>query len=136
MFYNLGLSKLDSKQSKEIESVISSMDTDGSGTINYTEFIAASMDKSLYMKEEKLIHAFKMLDLDGSGKISKDELKNVLGTDDQYKDMTDDYWENMIKEADKNGDGEVNNFYNNYIFDYHFNIMFKKIRLIIVNSSK
>ena len=102
-----GLSKLESKQSKEIESVITSMDTDGSGTINYTEFIAASMDKSLYMKEEKLIHAFKMLDQDGSGKISKEELKSVLGTDEQYKEMTDDYWTNMIKEADKNGDGEV-----------------------------
>jgi calcium-dependent protein kinase len=102
-----GLSKLESKQSKEIESVITSMDTDGSGTINYTEFIAASMDKSLYMKEEKLIHAFKMLDQDGSGKISKEELKNVLGTDEQYKEMSDDYWTNMIKEADKNGDGEV-----------------------------
>ncbi|KAL4486032.1 hypothetical protein ABPG72_003966 [Tetrahymena utriculariae] len=102
-----GLNKLDSKQSKEIESIISSMDTDGSGTINYTEFIAASMDKSIYMKEEKLLHAFKMLDLDGSGKISKDELKSVLGTDEQYKDLNDEYWENMIKEADKNGDGEI-----------------------------
>ena len=39
------------------------------------EFLAATMEKSLYMKEEKLYQAFKMLDLDGSGKISKDELK-------------------------------------------------------------
>ena len=94
------------------------MDTDGSGTINYTEFIAASMDKSLYMKEEKLIHAFKMLDQDGSGKISKEELKSVLGTDEQYKEMSDDYWTNMIKEADKNGDGEV--YFGNNHLNFHW----------------
>ena len=44
------------------------------------EFLAATMEKSLYMKEEKLHMAFKMLDLDGNGKISKDELKAVLGS--------------------------------------------------------
>jgi calcium-dependent protein kinase len=37
------------------------------------------MEKSLYMREEKLFQAFKMFDIDGSGKISTDELKNVLG---------------------------------------------------------
>jgi len=64
------------------------MDTDGSGTINYTgtwtqwfvEFLAATMEKSLYMREEKLYQAFKMFDLDGSGKISGAELKEVLGS--------------------------------------------------------
>jgi len=31
-----------------------SIDTDGSGKIDYTEFLAATMEKSVYMKEDKL----------------------------------------------------------------------------------
>ena len=60
--------------------MLKSIDTDGSGEIDYTEFLAATMEKSIYMKEEKLFMAFKMFDLDGSGKISADELKKVLGS--------------------------------------------------------
>ena len=48
-----------------------------------------------------------MFDQDGSGKISKQELKNVLGDNDEYKDSSDQIWDDMIKEADKNQDGEV-----------------------------
>lgn len=102
-----GLKELEFHTAKELEQVIKSMDTDGSGTIDYTEFIAASMDKAIYMKQEKLFMAFKALDLDGSGKISKDELKKVLGSEEQFKNKDDKYWDNMIREADKNGDGEI-----------------------------
>ncbi len=89
---------------KDVQTVLNSIDTDGSGTINYTgkqhilfidspvkflipiffifykEFLAATMEKSLYMKEEKLFNAFRMFDQDGSGKISAAELKQVLGS--------------------------------------------------------
>lgn len=65
---------------------MASMDTDGGGTINYTEFLAASIDKSVYLKEEKIHAAFKMLDLDKSGTISKSELKSVLGKHTDFKD--------------------------------------------------
>merc|ERR1712224_1065392 len=84
-----------------------SIDTDGSGKIDYTEFLAATMERSVYMKEEKLHAAFSLLDLDGNGRISKDELKQVLGKESDYKNVDDKYWENMIKEVDKNGDGEI-----------------------------
>lgn len=70
-----GLSGINEKSYDEIRKVIMSIDTDGSGKIDYTEFLAATMEKSMYMKEERLHNAFKMFDLDGNGKISKDELK-------------------------------------------------------------
>ena len=54
-------------------------DTDNSGTINYTEFLAATMEQNLYLKEENLRNAFRMFDSDGSGKISVEEVKQILG---------------------------------------------------------
>lgn len=39
------------------------------------------------MKEEKLYQAFKMLDLDGSGKIDKKELQQVLGSKYNIKSL-------------------------------------------------
>jgi len=48
-----------------------------------------------------------MLDLDGNGKISKNELKKVLGSDPTFSAKNDTYWESMIKEVDKNNDGEI-----------------------------
>lgn len=79
------------------------------------------MEKSIYMKEEKLFNAFRMFDADGSGKISAEELKNALGSiyfiicnifitwigADDFKSVDKNYWDNMIKEVDKNNDGEV-----------------------------
>ena len=38
------------------------------------------MEKNIYMKEEKILAAFKMMDLNGDGKITKEEIKAVLGS--------------------------------------------------------
>ncbi len=43
------------------------MDTDQSGRIDYTEFLAVTMERSLYLKEEKLYAAFKHFDKNGDG---------------------------------------------------------------------
>ncbi|EGR28784.1 protein kinase domain protein, partial [Ichthyophthirius multifiliis] len=108
-----GLTNSSDKNLEEVRKVISSIDTDGSGKIDYTEFLAATMEKSLYMKEDKLHQAFKMLDQDGNGKITKQELKAVLGRDQSFAKQNDNYWDDMIKEVDKNGDGEID--YNEFI---------------------
>jgi len=44
------------------------------------EFLAATIEDNIELKEENLFLAFKMFDVDGSGKISADELKQILGS--------------------------------------------------------
>lgn len=66
-----GLSGVGNSNFEEITKVIASIDTDGSGRVDYTEFLAATMERSLYMKDEKLHMAFRMLDINNDGKISK-----------------------------------------------------------------
>ena len=58
--------------------LMKSADTDGSGEINYTEFLAATMDAKLFMREEYLRTAFNMFDKDGSGKIDNEEIISLL----------------------------------------------------------
>ena len=48
--------------------------------------------------------AFKMFDLDNSGTITADELKEVLG---KYHHHDDSFWNDIIREADANGDGVI-----------------------------
>lgn len=67
-------------------SIFSSIDTDNSGFIDYSEFLAASLPRALYLREDYLRTAFDMFDSDGSGKIDMVELGNLLqGDDSQYK---------------------------------------------------
>lgn len=51
--------------------------------------------------------AFKTFDKNGDGKITADELKEILGTNKHFKDKPMSFWEDMINEVDVNGDGEV-----------------------------
>ena len=44
-----GLKLSEAKDLKDIEKIFRSIDTDGGGTINYTEFLAATMDHKHYL---------------------------------------------------------------------------------------
>lgn len=64
----------DRENSAELLHILEGADTDNSGNINYTEFLAATMDATTFLRESYLKTAFKMFDTDGSGRIDASEL--------------------------------------------------------------
>lgn len=60
------------------------MDLDQNQRIEYTEFLAAMMDHSRFeMDDEKIKLAFNHLDFDSSGFIDKNEIKKLMGIDNE-----------------------------------------------------
>jgi calcium-dependent protein kinase len=89
----------------ELETLIKCIDHDGSGSVDLTEFIAATMGRRLYMSHEKLWNAFKRFDINDTGRITANELKEVLDQENLVKDPQ--YWVDMVKEVDLDGDGTI-----------------------------
>lgn len=87
--------------------IMKDIDSDGSGQVDYTEFVAATLDKKQYMTEQNAWIAFRQFDLDGDGKITAQELKTVLGADGVGDHFDTVKIDEMIKEADSNGDGMI-----------------------------
>jgi len=79
-------------------------DADGSGEIDYSEWVVATMDKRKLLTNEKLEAAFNLFDKDGGGSISASEIKEVLGVG---KNIDEKVWNEIIMEVDSNGDGEI-----------------------------
>ena len=89
---------------EEIERMFRSVDSDNSGFIDYSEFVVAAMNEKQLTTNDKLQAAFKMFDKDGSGVISADEIRDVLGFGGN---MDNAAIERIIKQVDENGDGEI-----------------------------
>jgi calcium-dependent protein kinase len=73
----------------EVDRIFALVDVDNSGEIDFSEFVTATVDKSKLLQEEKLKEAFKYYDADGSGSISTDEIKEVLGVG---KQISEEVW--------------------------------------------
>jgi len=64
----------------EIDEIFESIDLQVNGYINYTEFIAASLEAFGDIEEERVAEAFDRLDSDDSGFITRKNLVEFLGT--------------------------------------------------------
>ena len=68
----------------KIYEMLKAADTDGSGQIDYTEFLAATIDPKIFMRKKYLKTVFNMFDKDGSGKIDNQEIAALLKGNDFY----------------------------------------------------
>ena len=100
-----GLKKVNQFVSDEdMNAIMDRIDHNMSKTINYTEFVAAALDKKTLLSDEKINNCFKIFDRDGSGKISLDEFKQMFKGNNIVDDRV---WEEMIREIDINNDGAI-----------------------------
>jgi len=91
----------------ELKAILMAVDSDGSGVVDYTEFLAATLDKSVYMKEDVCWQAFRIFDRNGDGKIDKKEMSYVLN-DDGVQGAAGRDIAQIMQDVDEDGDGEIN----------------------------
>lgn len=72
-------------------------DIDNSGTIDYGEFIAATLHLNKVEREDHLFAAFSYFDKDGSGYITQDELQQAC----EEFGIEDAHLEEIIREVDQ-----------------------------------
>ena len=93
-------------KNEEIRNILLDVDRDGSGMIEYSDFLNLMV---LKMQErdpiEEMKKAFRLFLDDGSDKITFNHLKKVAN--DLGENLTDEELQEMIEEADRDGDGAI-----------------------------
>ncbi|NWH17313.1 CETN1 protein, partial [Grus americana] len=91
---------------EEMKRIVSQFGKEGSGKLSFKSFLQVVTQKMAEpCVEKEILRAFKVFDCDGTGKISFENLKVVAS--EVGEDITDEELQEMIDEADVNGDGEV-----------------------------
>ena len=86
--------------------MVNEVDADGNGTIDFPEFLTMMARKMKETdSEEEIREAFRVFDKDGNGFISAAELRHVMTN--LGEKLTDEEVDEMIREADTDGDGQV-----------------------------
>lgn len=90
----------------ELKNIVDEIDQDGSGTIDFKEFLNMMAKKIQELSmEDDLIEAFRYFDMDGKGLISTIELKHVLSNSGEK--LSEDEIDDIIREVDTDCDGYI-----------------------------
>ncbi|KAJ1563922.1 calmodulin-like 3, partial [Cladochytrium tenue] len=90
----------------EVQELINSIDTDGNGTVDQSEFLTMMARKSSLDTEDVYTQAFKIFDKDGDGLITPEDLANVLAAFGEPISAAEA--EAVVGEADVDGDNKIN----------------------------
>ena len=87
-----------------VDRIFELVDADHSKEIDFSEFVTATANRKILLKDEKLKQAFDYFDKDKSGSIGMDEIKQILGGD---QNLSDNVWKQVVQEVDEDGNGEI-----------------------------
>ena len=83
----------------EVSRLMQGVDVDKNSTIDYNEFLAATMERAVYVQEEHIRQAFAHFDQDADGRITVQDLVAALGSEEHARQVLGD--------IDRNGDGVI-----------------------------
>ena len=87
-----------------VEAVMKNVDINRSGYIEYSEFVAATLDRNEVLTKERITCAFKPLDVNRDGRINFADLKATFKHSDERL-ATEKVWDQLILLADHDNDG-------------------------------
>ena len=90
-----------------LKEVVSKFDANGNGQIDFEEFVTLMRDESAseVHGDVELLAAFRLIDVDNSGKISVPEIRALVAKTNEnlsHSEVSD-----LLKDIDVNGDGEI-----------------------------
>lgn len=92
---------------EEIKKMIADIDKENTGKLSFDDFLSLmSIKMAEKDSKEEIMKAFRLFDDDETGKISFKNLKRVAK--ELGENLTDEELQEMIDEADRDGDGEIN----------------------------
>ncbi|CAD8079067.1 unnamed protein product [Paramecium sonneborni] len=94
---------LKSKEQAEdkVNQILDALDLNHSNLIDYSEFIMGAMTFEKLVSIERIKQSFRMLDTNGDGYISKEELEDSMGF------LETEIWEQFLSDCDLNKDGKI-----------------------------
>ncbi|CAD8181434.1 unnamed protein product [Paramecium pentaurelia] len=83
---------------KEVNKILQIVDLNQSGQVDFSEFLMAAMNQEKLVSLERVKAAFKIFDANDDGKISKEELENMIGSIDE------ELWQQILTECKAEGE--------------------------------
>lgn len=91
-------------ESEDVERIMSSIDCDGNGYIDFHEFLMATLNWKQILTTEVMENAFKAFDADGNGEIRVRELRAML---EGEQEVDSGVWTEVLQDVDMDGNGAV-----------------------------
>ncbi|CAM9421813.1 unnamed protein product [Chrysoparadoxa australica] len=86
---------------EEVVALLAGVDTNGNSSLDYQEFLAATIERRVFTQERYMKQAFDHFDLEGKGHINVEDLKKAFGIDDAEAARK------HLADLDLNGDGLI-----------------------------
>jgi len=110
------ITQLFANDENAVREMLKHADVNQDGRLDYTEFVTAAFDKHKLLNKKNLDRVFKMIDADGDGRISRQELQSVFGT--AQLEGGEATWLEIMEQVDTDNDGFISyEEFNEHMFD-------------------